>query len=396
MGVHRPGRSPDIRPPSGSPRPGGRPIHSAIRARSCKADGVFERFTDRARRVLVLAQEEARLLSHGFIGTEHLLLGLIREEDGIAAAALRNLDISLVDVRLRVEETIGLAGSPPTGSPPFTPRSKKVLELSLRAALQLGHTYIGTEHMLLGIVQEGEGSQPGYWSVSGPISRRVRQQVMRGCPPATRAPSPMSPGRHLPETGTPGGRIVACSFCGRAPPESGQLVSGADAFICEQCIRRWSRQLERQSPRPSWRSVTQVTHQVRQVAVTGPLPDDADAARAAITAAFAGSGTESEDGRSVPTVEGGETLGPTLTAAKERRRDIAYGTAEVVFMVDEIGFIDADSTPPSGSRSAVKGASILLPNRRGDAIIVDGTWKMARSTFCELVGLAGVPCPPVS
>jgi Clp amino terminal domain, pathogenicity island component/ClpX C4-type zinc finger len=350
---------------------------------------VFERFTDRARRVLVLAQEEARLLGHGFIGTEHLLLGLIREEDGIAAAALRNLDISLVDVRLRVEETIGLAGSPPTGSPPFTPRSKKVLELSLRAALQLGHTYIGTEHMLLGIVQEGEGVAARVLVSLGADLSRVRQQVMRLLTGYEGAVADAPEGTS-PEMRTPGGRIVACSFCGRAPPESGQLVSGANAFICEQCIRRWSRQLERQDPRPSWRSVT---HQVRQVAVTGPPPDDADAARVAITAAFASSGTESEDGRSVPTVEGGETLGPTLTAAKERRRDVAPETAEVVFMVDEISFIDATHAAVWFSIS-VNGASIL-PNSRGDAVIVDGEWKMSRSTFCELMGLAGVPCPPI-
>jgi len=360
---------------------------------------VFERFTDRARRVLVLAQEEARLLGHGFIGTEHLLLGLIREEDGIAAAALRNLDISLLDVRLRVEETIGLAGSPPTGSPPFTPRSKKVLELSLRAALQLGHTYIGTEHMLLGIVQEGEGVAARVLVSLGADLSRVRQQVMRLLTGYEGAVADVPEGTS-PETRTPGGRIVACSFCGRAPPESGQLVSGANAFICEQCIRRWSRQLERQGPGQSWRSVTHqtepsgrsVTHQVRQVAVTGLPPGDADAARVAITAAFAGSGTESEDGRSVPTVEGGETLGPTLTAAKERRRDIASG--EVVFLVDEISFLDATHAAVWFSIS-VNGAS-MLPNRRGDAVIVDGEWKMSRSTFCELMGLAGVPCPPIS
>jgi hypothetical protein len=118
---------------------------------------MFERFTDRARRVLVLAQEEARLLNHGFIGTEHILLGLIHEGDGIAAKALEELDISLEAVRNAVEEHIGPAETEPTGSPPFTPRAKKVLELALREALQLGHNYIGTEHILLGLVREGQG-----------------------------------------------------------------------------------------------------------------------------------------------------------------------------------------------------------------------------------------------
>jgi ATP-dependent Clp protease ATP-binding subunit ClpC len=121
---------------------------------------MFERFTERARRSMVLAQEEARLLGHPFIGTEHLLLGLIHEGEGVGAVALGRLGVSLEAVRAKVEETIRPAQIEPTGaggSPPFTPRSKKVLELALREALQLGHNYIGTEHILLGIVREGEG-----------------------------------------------------------------------------------------------------------------------------------------------------------------------------------------------------------------------------------------------
>jgi ATP-dependent Clp protease ATP-binding subunit ClpA len=107
--------------------------------------------------VLTLAQEEARLLNHSFIGTEHLLLGLIHEGDGVAARTLDSLGISLEAVRQKVKETIQMAGTAPSASPPFTPRAKKVLELSLREALQLGHHYIGTEHLLLGLVREGEG-----------------------------------------------------------------------------------------------------------------------------------------------------------------------------------------------------------------------------------------------
>ena len=118
---------------------------------------MFERFTDRARKVLVHAQEEARLLNHNFIGTEHILLGLIDEGEGVAAKALTSLDITLEAVRRKVAETIGPAGTSTPGSPPFTPRSKKVLELSLREAMQLGHNYIGTEHILLALVREGEG-----------------------------------------------------------------------------------------------------------------------------------------------------------------------------------------------------------------------------------------------
>lgn len=126
----------------------------------------------------MLAQEEARLLNHAFIGTEHILLGLIAEGDGLAAQALDALEISLEAVRAKVEETIGMAGTPPSGSPPFTPRAKKVLELALREALQLGHSYIGTEHLLLGLVREGEGVAATVLVSLGADLGRVRQEVV--------------------------------------------------------------------------------------------------------------------------------------------------------------------------------------------------------------------------
>lgn len=118
---------------------------------------LFERFTEPARRVVVLAQEEARLLKHSYIGTEHLLLGLMNEEEGIAARVLIDLGIDLPSLRHQVEEIIGVGTSSPRGHIPFTPRSKSVLEMSLRESLQLGHNYIGTEHILLGLLREGEG-----------------------------------------------------------------------------------------------------------------------------------------------------------------------------------------------------------------------------------------------
>ncbi len=139
---------------------------------------MFERFTNRARRVLVLAQEDARLLNHSFIGTEHILLGLIREGEGVAAQALDALGISLEAVRAKVEATIGMAGTAPSGSPPFTPRTRKVLELSLREAMQLNQTYIGTEHLLLGLVREGEGVAATVLVSLGADLGRVRQEVI--------------------------------------------------------------------------------------------------------------------------------------------------------------------------------------------------------------------------
>ena len=140
---------------------------------------MFERFTDRARRVVVLAQEEARMLNHNYIGTEHILLGLIHEGEGVAAKALESLGISLEGVRQQVEEIIGQGQQAPSGHIPFTPRAKKVLELSLREALQLGHNYIGTEHILLGLIREGEGVAAQVLIKLGADLNRVRQQVLQ-------------------------------------------------------------------------------------------------------------------------------------------------------------------------------------------------------------------------
>jgi ATP-dependent Clp protease ATP-binding subunit ClpA len=138
---------------------------------------MFERFTDRARRVVVLAQEEARMLNHHYVGTEHILLGLVHEGEGVAAKALDSLGIGLETVREKVEETIGRGEKPPSGHIPFTPRTKKVLELSLRESLQLGHNYIGTEHILLGMISEGEGVAAQVLVGLGADLDRVRQQV---------------------------------------------------------------------------------------------------------------------------------------------------------------------------------------------------------------------------
>ncbi|MGV1034410.1 MAG: ATP-dependent Clp protease ATP-binding subunit [Microbacteriaceae bacterium] len=140
---------------------------------------MFERFTDRARRVVVLAQEEAKMLNHNYIGTEHILLGLIHEGEGVAAKALESLDISLDSVREQVQDIIGQGQQQPTGHIPFTPRAKKVLELSLREALQLGHNYIGTEHILLGLIREGEGVAAQVLVKLGADLGKVRQQVIQ-------------------------------------------------------------------------------------------------------------------------------------------------------------------------------------------------------------------------
>jgi ATP-dependent Clp protease ATP-binding subunit ClpC len=198
---------------------------------------VFERFTDRARRSIVLAQEEARLLNHNYLGTEHLLLGLIQQGDGVAAKTLESLGITLADARGQVEEVIGRGGQEPaTGQIPFTPRAKKVLELSLRESQQLNHNYIGTEHILLGLVREADGVAALVLRNLGADLRRVRQQVIQllsygGAKGPERARGPTTAPLFT------GIMPAPCSFCGTRSPECGTLFVGSTgALICEQCV----------------------------------------------------------------------------------------------------------------------------------------------------------------
>ncbi|MBG6183527.1 ATP-dependent Clp protease ATP-binding subunit ClpC [Arthrobacter sp. CAN_A6] len=171
---------------------------------------MFERFTDRARRVVVLAQEEARMLNHNYIGTEHILLGLIHEGEGVAAKALESLSISLGAVREQVQEIIGQGQQAPSGHIPFTPRAKKVLELSLREALQLGHNYIGTEHILLGLIREGEGVAAQVLVKLGADLNRVRQQVIQLLSGYQGKEPAVAGGQQ--QEGTPAGSVVLDQF----------------------------------------------------------------------------------------------------------------------------------------------------------------------------------------
>jgi ATP-dependent Clp protease ATP-binding subunit ClpA len=147
---------------------------------------VFERFTERARQVVVLAQDEARELRHNYIGTEHLLLGLLREEEGVAARVLESLDITIEEARAQVARVVGEGGEAWSGQIPFTPRAKNVLELSLREALSLGHNYIGTEHVLLGLVREADGVGARILLDFDADAEKIRDEVIR----ALSAPPP--------------------------------------------------------------------------------------------------------------------------------------------------------------------------------------------------------------
>jgi ATP-dependent Clp protease ATP-binding subunit ClpC len=205
---------------------------------------MFERFTDHARRVLVLAQEEARHLNHSFIGTQHILLGLLHDGDGIAAQALTQIDVSLEAVRESVSNKIQPSSSPPTGSPTFTPRVNKVLELSLQEAVELGHNNIGTEHILLGLVREGECVAAQVLVTLGADLHRVRQtvtQLLGGGEQeseTSRVAEQISSGSWIARAPADSSRtsFAKCSFCGRQPPETGRLIAGENAYICRHCL----------------------------------------------------------------------------------------------------------------------------------------------------------------
>ena len=154
------------------------------RRASKSAAGLLEPFTDRARHVVVLAQEEARMLDHDYIGTEHILLGLTREGGGVAARALESAGVSLDAARRQVEEIIGPGGKAPAGHIPFTPRAKKVIELSQREALRLGCSHVATEHVLLGLIREGNGVAAQVLTRLGASDDRIRHRVMRLTAPA--------------------------------------------------------------------------------------------------------------------------------------------------------------------------------------------------------------------
>jgi ATP-dependent Clp protease ATP-binding subunit ClpC len=177
---------------------------------------VFERFTDRARKVLTLAQDEARLLHHSFIGTEHILLGLLREGDGMGAEALRSLGISLDVVRGKVVDVIGMTAAGVGGSPPFTPRAKKVLELALREALIRNQSDIGTEHILLGLVREGQGVAYRVLVDCGAEASNVRQAVENLMTDGAAASPEIGLAREQPEVAepVPMAREPACPACG--------------------------------------------------------------------------------------------------------------------------------------------------------------------------------------
>jgi hypothetical protein len=333
---------------------------------------MFEKFSDDARRVVVLAQEEARLLLHNYIGTEHILLGLVHEDEGIAAQVLHSLGISLPDVRSQVEEIIGHGGTAPSGHVPFTPRAKKVLELALREALQLGHNYIGTEHILLGLVREGEGVAARVLVNLGADLSRVRQRVIEVLS-GVEASGPeraIAHGRGLRQSwGSPGKVLPRCPFCGRGEDKAEHLLVAGGMILCDQCARDAVAQLDAlpdDSPK-------RLRFRRREVGLT-----DKDAAMRAIERAFEAviGPAHLPPADAVWAVEGGAATEPLL-----RQLDEASGHAPVVVndvTVERVRFLDGDEAEVSLGIWMAGNPQPLLQSAH--AVREQGTWKVSRAT----------------
>ena len=333
---------------------------------------MFERFTDRARRVVVLAQEEARLLNHNYIGTEHILLGLVHEGEGVAARALTSLDISLEAVRAQVNAIIGRGGQAPSGHIPFTPRAKKVLELSLRESMQLGHNYIGTEHVLLGLIREGEGVAAQVLVNLGADLSVVRQRVVKllsgvgqeAVPPESRRPPVLVQASPLPAA-----YARNCSFCGRDEWDVERFVEGASAIICDVCIAAANSALD------SW------TGEERAV----PLPPrgfgDPPPETEQLTEIQAGllAGLDGD----VEHIEDGPRLAPLRGRARAARP--GFTVRHVIQRVRMIGPDRAEfrcvfHVQPGGGAYPFEGV----------AIREDGRWKVSRDTILGQLRLSGI------
>jgi hypothetical protein len=395
-----------------APRAGAFRAHRHVRASYART--VFERFTDRARRVVVLAQEESRLLNHNYIGTEHILLGLIHEGEGVAAHVLTGIGIELVDVRSEVEQIIGHGGQAPSGHIPFTPRAKKVLELSLREALQLGHNYIGTEHILLGLIREGEGVAAQVLTKLGADLSRVRAAVIQELTGhkgefAEYHVAPRPPREQI--------RPVRCGFCNVPSPACGTLYTGfSGALICESCIAAATPPVPSESAEPQqirrWRSRLQGMVEAQfgvgkpqaeypeplQIMAArhepiGPPPDDEEAARQAIEYAFSDPMEVAADGTLV-NVEDGVALKQYVDQVMARAGSFIHDRMNVVELVKFIDAARAVVYTRAELRDGTPAPAIL--HQEGWAVLIDGRWKVSRETIRERWGQAGVTIPPPS
>ena len=328
---------------------------------------MFERFTDRARRVVVLAQEEARLLNHNYIGTEHILLGLIHEGEGVAAKALESLDISLEQARAQVEEIIGNGGTAPSGHIPFTPRAKKVLELSLREALQLGHNYIGTEHILLGLIREGEGVAAQVLESLGAELSRVRQQVVQvlsgyASLEPRRQRRPVSP---------------RCVLCRRNLDRVEAALVRRNTMVCAECVRAAAAQLDEMEAFGAMPKLARFRRRPVDVA-------EESAARDAIQRAFdAVIGPDAQPvEEALWAVEGGTGIAEMLSEMRARAARGPFLVVDVT--LERVEFVDdSEADVTLGFWLGNSSAPMMVSAR---ALLRDGTWKVSRETVEEFLG----------
>jgi hypothetical protein len=342
---------------------------------------VFERFTDRARRVVVLAQENSRLLHHNYIGTEHVLLGLLAERDGIAARALTRLGVDMDAARRYVEaHAAAPSETPASGHIPFTPNAKRALEGALREALQLGHNYIGTEHLLLGLLRQGDTIGAQALVALGAPSARVRSEVVQllaGHVGTTeRVPSLIAGQRHV--VIQRGVQITGhCAFCARPIADVDRAVtSGSGVALCIDCARLAVERMEALAG-----SDGRVAALAPPPHVAGEAPDEQSVNEIIeLFATWPRSGVDT-----LPRVVGGETLRDVAEAIAAR-----HGSPDdVMFIVERLNFVTTEV--------ALVGFRISRePHIEMDGVAVrkDGEWKIARETYCAVARLAGVPCPP--
>jgi hypothetical protein len=337
---------------------------------------VFERFTDQARRVVVLAQEEARLLNHGYIGSEHVLLGVLAESHGVGAQALTSLDVTIDTARAKVIALVGRGDRASPGHIPFTPQAKRALEGALREALQLGDHEIGTEHLLLGLIREGDSTAARTLEELGVELEKVRERVVevrlgKGPASGTRV-VPFDPSRGMSAAGTPlpGGAGV-CSFCGRDLWEVERFVTGSHAAICDACLAGARDALD-QAPAGA-RAVPLPPR------VFGEVPDD-EAVAAVTYAVYAAFDPDADDERRVDAIEGGAPLAWALARLKERYPDAAG-------RLDRIRF---DSADVAEVRITVSVAGGVGPAIEGGVRRTDDGWRVSRELVESVLRVAGV------
>jgi ATP-dependent Clp protease ATP-binding subunit ClpC len=380
---------------------------------------VFERFTPEARDVVVQAQTEARLLDHNYIGTEHVLLGLLAEPSGTAYEQLVAHDVSLDAARGAVEQIIGRGSTSPPGHIPFTPRAKKALELALREALRFGQRHIGTEHILLGVLRIEEGVAVQALERLGVDVVALRSAVEAQLP-APAAPEGMrgvrtsgaigragriarsmigrlgevTPGRERPSpeeiaTLAAGGAgavmgptTAVCSFCGQDLWDAEHYVSGGAATICDRCVTAATAALEG----ATGSGTREVSLPPR---VYGDLPPDGERAVGEIVAAFGTwhDGSLPAEDRAAA-IERGETIVDVMREMEER-----WGgrVAETAVSLQRLRFAGNDR---ADIRYAVRIGGGAGPVLEGAAIRTADGWKISRDTFCALARLGGVRCPP--